>query len=387
MTKSFRKTLLLAILAGAAYTANAQVSANLVQSNFTGVVVPQVMSSGTTNRLAVVYRARLSALTPNATYRYYSQLALQTDIGTTNPGAGNTIVINPTGAWFYTTNAKLKPGASGSFTTDASGGFEGWFASVNTGNARFTPGNLVFPTISLNSGTAAANDTLPTKKLALDQSIKVLKLDAAAGGNNGTGIYGLSAAQPKNFVTLYDNETGSGRPLSTSIVEGDGLEYASAAIFYTTNVNDNTGNWGTIIPNDLAAGVKYMAQVNIDNVLIGNAQSATGTWGNTATTNPTGGGATPLRIERIAAPLDQIVGTKAAKAAGPFAIYPNPASGSITIASGRGGMLQLVASNGAVVKIISIASGKTAIDIQDLKAGIYTFRATATGETIRFSVR
>jgi hypothetical protein len=30
------------------------------------------------------------------------------------------------------------------FTTDASGNYTGWFSFVNTGNARFTAGNVIF---------------------------------------------------------------------------------------------------------------------------------------------------------------------------------------------------------------------------------------------------
>jgi hypothetical protein len=386
MNQSFYKTLALVVLSSLAQLTTAQTAANLEQSNFAGVVVPQVMSSGNTTRLAVVYRARLTALTPNATYRYYSQLALQTDIGTTSPGAGNTIAISPSAAWLYTTNAKLKPGSSGSFMTDANGAFEGWFATVNTGNARFTPGNLVFPTISLNSGTAAANDTLPTKKLALDQSIRVLKLDAAAGANNGTGIYGLSAAQPKNFVTLYDNEQGTGRPLAVAIVEGDGLVYANAATFYDNNVNDNAGTWGTIIPNTLVSGIKYIAQVDKDNILIGNAQSATGTWGNTSTSNPLSG-ATALRIERAVSPLDQVVSVKSDKTAGSLLLYPSPASTTATVVSGHAGLAQIVASNGSVVAQIALSSGKNSLNLSGLRGGIYTLRSINKGETIRFQVR
>ncbi|MCX7877629.1 MAG: hypothetical protein N2510_03190, partial [Ignavibacteria bacterium] len=127
-------------------------SQNLTQSNFISVMCPQYMSSGTNTRLPVVFRASIIGLAPNTTYRYFNQGALYTDLGTTNPGAGNPMLISSSGNYTYTTSPSLSTsGNYETFTTDATGRYTGWFALVNTGNARFTPGNYIIPSIVIDS--------------------------------------------------------------------------------------------------------------------------------------------------------------------------------------------------------------------------------------------
>lgn len=278
--------------------ANAQ---TLTQSNFTCSIIPQVMGSGTSTRLPVVIRATLSGLAPNTVYRYYTNLALATDFGTTNSGAGNPLFPRST-SFAYTTGANLATANNyDSLTTDASGNFTGWFTVVNTGNARFTAGNYVYPSIVLDS--AGSKRGVVNSRLVATDSILVLAYSATAGANNGTGIRGNSSATDKNIILLYDNTNGTGRPLSVCFVETIGTTIASAVPFYTSNVQAVSGAWGTIIPNTLANGVKRIEQRSLTTGAIVNANTSTNsTWGSSNTVNPAGG-TTALTIASLDAPL------------------------------------------------------------------------------------
>ena len=127
----------------------------LTQADFTGVTVPQYMASGTSSRMPVIFRATLTSLTANTTYRFFCQGATNStagggtvDIGSTNGGAGNPILINSAGTAFANTSSPslITPGTTcETFTTDALGNYTGWFGFLNSGNARFTAGNTVFP--------------------------------------------------------------------------------------------------------------------------------------------------------------------------------------------------------------------------------------------------
>jgi hypothetical protein len=143
-----KKILLSIIISLIATLTNAQV---LTQSNYTGNIVPQVIGSVTGTRLPFIYRATLTGLAPNTIYRYFTNLAIRTDIGTTNSGAGNPLFISTSDIRYTTGASLLTLGGYDSLTTNSSGSYTGWFATVNTGNSRFTAGNYVFPSIVLDS--------------------------------------------------------------------------------------------------------------------------------------------------------------------------------------------------------------------------------------------
>ncbi|AWI25957.1 YDG domain-containing protein [Flavobacterium pallidum] len=275
----------------------------LIQTGFTGVIVPQYMGSGTSTRLPVMFRATVSGLAPNTSYRYYINGATNAttgggtiDFGTTNSGAGNPLLLNNTGTtYIYSSSASLSTaGNYETFTTDASGNYTGWFGFVNTGNARFTAGNIIYPTITIGNANGLA-----FYKWAMDQSIKVLAFNAAANANNGTFIKSSSSATVKNFVQLYDNTTGTGRPLASTVVENIGLTIGSVVTGYATTA----GSWNAIIPNVNANGVKRIEQRNLANNIVGCASDNDGSWSAVNTVNPAGG-TTALVIGNSDAPLN-----------------------------------------------------------------------------------
>jgi len=274
------------------FTASAQ---TLTQSDFIGVTVPKVTGSGSSTRLPIIWRATVQNLSANKTYKYFVQVAKYTDLGTTNTGAGNPIIMNPDSANFlYTTSPSLFTANSyGVFKTDATGKYTGWFGAVYTSNSRFTKGNYVIPTIAI------AEDTTLLFKRALNDSILVMTFGSGAYDTSGTGIWGKSTGTRKNIMVFYDNETGSGRPLTLAYLEDEGVTVASTAKFYTDSVNSFSGRWGTIIPNLNANGVKRIEQRSLaDGSLVNYSIAQTGIWNGVSTVNPAGG-LNALAIETI----------------------------------------------------------------------------------------
>jgi hypothetical protein len=292
MKKLLKAIILSVLLAGNALP-------QMVQSNFTGVLVPQYMCSGTSTRMPYIFRATLTGLQPNSIYRYYTQACRYTDFGTTNSGAGNPVLINVSGQSFrYTTSTSLSNSASyDSLFTDTSGNFTGWFGFVNTGNARFTAGNYIFPSITLDS----AGNGVTKYRFALNDSIFVLKYTDSAITSAGTGIYGISQANPKNVVSLFDNISNTGRPLAVAYVENAGIDTAvltSLVGYYKDSVILRNGRWGSVIPNLLANGIR---RVNVHSLLTGVVLNynidSNGIWpSGTNTVNPNGGSTNPIRL-------------------------------------------------------------------------------------------
>ena len=285
----------------------------LTQADFTGIIVPQYMANGTATRLPVLFRATVSNLTPSTLYRAYVLGATNSTTGggtvdfggattTNNSGAGIPLLIttNATGATYTSasTGSLTTAGSYMTFTTNAAGAYTGWFGFVNSGNARYTTGNLVFPAVTL------APDATPTvieKRLALNQSI--VTLDFAA---TGTGIQGASSATAGNAVALYDNAAGTGRPLTTAAVENIGVTLTGLVPFYSTAA----GTWNAIVPRANAAGVQRVVEYSIANGNVLNCNSdADGIWPSGANTvNPTGG-TTPVVLTATDAPLNAGCGT------------------------------------------------------------------------------
>jgi uncharacterized repeat protein (TIGR02543 family) len=279
-------------------------------ASLTEVYVPQYIqgiASGSSNakRVPYAYRVTLSGLTANAAYRYFNGGVISSDTATAS-GAGNPIFVPSSGSFVRTTSTSLSTsGGYGTFTTDGTGSYTGWFVLEPTGNARFgTVGNQVYMRITLNNGN---NGTTATTYLTTTSYATVIAFNTT-GANTGTGIYGTSYATDKNFVMLYDNTTGTGRPIEGTLVEADGVAETTANsydAFYANNVNEVSGAWGCIVPNSLPNGIQRIEQrAKTDGSLVGYNTSSTGTWPSGATTvNPSGSDATPIVITSSDAPL------------------------------------------------------------------------------------
>ncbi len=263
--------------------------------SITSVILPQYIQGNTgtnSNRIPFAYRARLTGLNPNATYRFFNQVVISTDAPTSN-GAGNCIFVSQTGDFVRTTSTSLSTaGGYGTFTTDETGVYEGWFVTEPTSNAtRFIPGKYIFMRINLNNG---AGGTSVVTRLTTADSVRVVKLGALSSDSTGTGLQCSSNGKPKDFVFLYDNVEGTGRPISGSFIENDGTANTTAnnySAFYANNVNAINGAFGVVLPNILPNGIRRIEQKSLANdSLIAFATDEDGIWPSGASTiNPSGG--------------------------------------------------------------------------------------------------
>jgi hypothetical protein len=276
-------------------------------ATITEVILPEFIEGKqptNTNRLPYVYRVTLGGLKPNSTFRYNNGMVLGTDAATSN-GAGNAIFVEGSNFTRSATQSLSTAGNYGEFTTDGTGTYTGWFITEPTGNAtRFNPGADIYPRIILNNG---ANGTAPAVRLTTTNSVRVIEMGATAA--MGTALRGNSNATAKNFLFVYNNTIGSGRPISGSFIESDGTLNTTAnsySAFYETNVDGVAGAYGMIIPNNLSAGIRRIETRDLFSGELAGCSStdANGIWPSGANTvNPTGGATTPIVITISDAPL------------------------------------------------------------------------------------
>lgn len=270
-----------------------------------------------------VFRARITGLRANTTYRYenkivntftasittpYYQFILPP--GNVNPGtagytAGN-FYRSPLGA----TGLKNGSTASGTLTnnygvltSDNSGSYTGWFIQETVSSRQ--EGTTVFIRISLNEPTATnVNSIAYSLTSPVDQPLTVLNMSAIdndpALPSYGTAIRSTAASSgiPRNFVFLYDNITGNdaGRPIAGTFIEDDGVVGVKAedggkngmATFYTDHVDGVNGTWGAMVLNSDANGLRRIEQRSLaDGTIVGYNTSPDGTWANGASAGGT----------------------------------------------------------------------------------------------------
>jgi hypothetical protein len=285
----------------------------------TEIILPQYAVNGTTaaNRLQYICRLQLNDLSPNATYKYYTGASTSSTITTATAPSnffainnaanafGNIVgqtsskTISPTTGLLMNNDEFTTSGRYAEFTTDATGKYTGWFAMAPTGNAVFTAGNNVYFYVQMNNGSGLPADTLITQSLRTTNTISMI-----AGGTTGSAMLGTSSATPENPIFLYDNETGTGRPLYGTWAENDGI-LSNYTTWYGA-VEATNGSWGAYLPNALPNGLRRIEQRDIASGLVAGcaATDADGIWptGNVNTVNPTNG-LTPLIISSTDASL------------------------------------------------------------------------------------
>lgn len=271
-----------------------------------------------------VYRARITGLAPLTTYRYQNKIVGAT---TATPGDQKYLYILPSdnvipGTGDYTPGDFFMPPVTsngntngsegetltnnyGQLTTDATGSYTGWFIQETI---KYPSDAAAILRISLND-PASADPTAIAYALHSPADQPLIVLGMAAKPNTegdfhyGTAIRGTSSgdAIPKNFVFLYDNAEGTGRPIAGTFIESDGVESALASsslgrglgAFYFNNVNKVDGAWGTMVLNSDVSGIRRIEQRKLsDGSIVGYNTSADGSWADGA--NPGGTVATAL---------------------------------------------------------------------------------------------
>ena len=338
-------------------------------ASISAYILPKFIEGATPsniNRVPFAYHATLSNLLPSSTYRFYNKIVSGSD-GPDYNGAGNCIFVNPsTGEFVRTTSASMTtPGQFGEFTTDASGSYSGWFITEPTGNARFKPGNELFMRIMLNDG---AGGTAEATRLTIAESVKSLGFYTSAADSTGTAIRGISNFTPKNFVFIYDNTAGTGRPLFGTQVETSGVSFIAGtyAEFYANDVAGTDGAWGGIVPNINTEGVKRVEERSLTTgAIVSNYTDDDGVWGTVDTKNPAGGIDNVLVINTtlgIGAPENQM---------GKIFTYGKELS--IQLDQLVNGHIQIFSLYGQEIHSFSINVSKATYSL-DLPAGVYIVR-------------
>jgi hypothetical protein len=246
-------------------------TASFAQS-VTEVYFPQyIQGAGTFNaaddrKVPFACRMTVSGLTPNATYRYYNRFV--SSPASSSIGEGNYILVKDSGDFVRVTSASLATvGRFGTFTTDSTGAYTGWFANEPSSSALFTPGNSIYFRLILNNGN---NGITVAHRLTAANPVKVINFGTTTDTTSGTGLRctPLRYASAKQFILLYDNLLGQGRPVSGTFIESDGTDNSIAngyAPFYADSVDSVQKAWGTIIPNTLSGGILHIAQRSLSN--------------------------------------------------------------------------------------------------------------------------
>jgi hypothetical protein len=269
-----------------------------------GVLVPQYMASGSSSSELITYtRLRMGPFMPNSSYKYIARCFEFSDLDTNILLAGHGgVVYDDNGTHRYvTTHSFSSSGGHDTFKTDFMGFAEMWLGFVGDGSSFFADGKAVYAGLTMIGMTG--NDT--TYHYVMD-SMTVISFGTNSGSDEGTAIYGESFANESHYVSLYDDKDAVGRPLAVTTIESgkySGATLSNLASFYDNNVFKKAKMWGTIIPNDLANGVRSITRWNAAGLLQYNQQDDNGVWGSsTDTRNPTGG-SSAIVINKSDAPL------------------------------------------------------------------------------------
>ena len=259
-------------------TSNAVLIIN--QPVLTSILLPKyvVGNNPTNHRVPYAYRATISNLIPNATYKFINQVVTYADAANVS-GAGNIVFIGASGNFYRSSGPSFTtPENHGEFTTDANGNYTGWFITEPTGNARFTPGNYVYMRIRINNGQGG---TTAVNYLTTADSTLAIGMGVNPDALSGSGVYGKLFSQAKNFAVLYDNVAGTGRPLACTFIEDDGTSGTTAyPAFYQNLVDGQAASWGSIIPNTLPTGLRRVEVRQLSNGEIIPSETTTSSNGN-----------------------------------------------------------------------------------------------------------
>lgn len=253
-------------------------------------IVPQYIhsrvASGTCNAsvqafpIPVFAYVTFTGLQPNTTYRYNSGLA--TDNILTSTGGGFNIHYNQANnSYTYSPSKSLNVvGEFSQFSTLPGENTKSiWINLVASTNVAFQEGGVVNWRVSLGDNLGRF-----INRYQLTQTSQVLRLGTTA--TRATGIADdRSQLGEKNYVLLYDNTAGTGRPLSVALIQAQGTAIPGSESFYALRQNVSS-SWATFIPNANVNGVRRIEERDFrTNAIVYSITSLDGIW-NGVQTNP-----------------------------------------------------------------------------------------------------
>jgi len=271
-------------------------------------VVPQyivsALSGGTCNTVTGAFalpafaRVTFTNLTPNTTYRVNTGLA--TDQVLTSTGGGFNIHYNANdNTYFYAAGKSLTTaGEYSQFSTlpgETSKSI--WVNLVTSTNVAFREGNTIFWRVALGD-----NNGNLISRYQLANTSTVIRTGTAA--NQATGIVdNASQLTAKNYVLLYDNTSGAGRPISVALVQAQGTTITTQTESWYGSRQNVAGSWATLIPNSLLTGVRRIEERDArTNAIVYATTSNDGIW-NGVQTNPSDVVAYPRGPGGFASPI------------------------------------------------------------------------------------
>ncbi len=253
-------------------------------------IVPQFIharvASGSCNSstsafpIPVFARVTFTNLTPNTVYRYNTGLA--TDANLTSTGGGFNIHYNANdNTYFYAAGKSLtNAGEFSTFSTLAGQTTKSvWINLVTSTNVAFQEGSTIFWRVALGdqNGNLINRYQLSQTSVALRMGTLTTQATGIADDN--------SQLTEKNYVLLYDNSAGTGRPVAVALIQRQGTSVPGSESFYATRQTMPT-SWATFIPNALATGVRRIEERDVNtNAIVNAITSVDGTW-NGVQTNP-----------------------------------------------------------------------------------------------------
>lgn len=260
------------------------------------LIIPQYMiSSNASTRIPVWALIRLDNLLPNTTYRYYVGADSISQV-TATIGAGNNLHYNANTQTFnYTTTRDFNvPDGYSQFRTDPGQTSKTlWINLVPTANVRFTEGNTMYWLVSIRDSNRAIETRMVTT-----QGTRALYFGSAQNKVSGM-VDSASGLPPKSMICLYDDITGTSRPVATAIVQDEGTTVTSAVPFYAA-IDNVQGAFATVVPNSISAIRRIEVRDLQSGNLLRSFTDSDGIWGYADTRNPSSGiNATSIHTPRI----------------------------------------------------------------------------------------
>ncbi|HBB26570.1 MAG TPA: hypothetical protein DCZ59_09920, partial [Bacteroidetes bacterium] len=192
--------------------------------------------------IPVFARVTFTNLTPNTTYRYNTGLA--TDAVLTSTGGGFNIHYNANDdSYIYAAGKSLtNAGEFSTFSTlPGQTSRSVWINLVTSTNAAFQEGGTIFWRVALgdNNGNLINRFQLSQTSVALRMGTLPTQATGVADDN--------SQLTEKNYVLLYDNTAGSGRPVAVALIQRSGATVSGAESFFATR-QTMPSSWATFIP-------------------------------------------------------------------------------------------------------------------------------------------
>lgn len=222
-------------------------------------------------------RVTFTGLQPNTTYRYVVGGNNVAGVPTST-GAGYNLNYNAATNTYEYSGSK---GLTTSYSTFNSGNSTTkslWINLLVTNAQNFAAGQVLYWQVSLGDyvGNLIGHYQLSQTSTLADYG----------SASNQLTLIGDKGSQltTKNYVVLYDNVNGTGRPIATSIVQSYGTTITSFAQYaYSYNIEGQTGAWMTVVPNGNPNGIRRIEERDWNGNLVYSTTSTDGKWDGTAT--------------------------------------------------------------------------------------------------------